>query len=339
MPFLPKDNMMKLTFKDVGQGDSVLLEWVENGVSKIGIIDCNRKLGLNPVLDHLKAADYKIIEFIVLSHPHEDHYSGMLDLLNYFEENNIPVRMFGHTLHLLGNDYHKYLNGVETGTKAKRDLEGLFNKVDILRRKNIIKFIDFLVEGSVIEIMEGISMKCLSPCITEARYYMEQVDLQPMHNKTKASLSANHLSTIFKLVYGDKYFLLTADSEIPTFERIIEQDRHKRLTTKELFIAQVPHHGASKNNHPAFWEYVKKHNEPQAVVSAGLHEMYKHPHLPVLMGFHEKGFTIHSTNIVYGMVEYVHYLKEISDLTFKLDTFTELKHSNTGGDKVFNIDF
>ena len=35
---------MKITFKDVGQGDSILLEWIDDeGVNKLGIIDCSKK--------------------------------------------------------------------------------------------------------------------------------------------------------------------------------------------------------------------------------------------------------------------------------------------------------
>ena len=34
---------MKITFKDVGQGDSILLEWTDDSKNKIIIIDCNKK--------------------------------------------------------------------------------------------------------------------------------------------------------------------------------------------------------------------------------------------------------------------------------------------------------
>lgn len=328
---------MKVTFKDVGQGDSILLEWIEDGKNKIGIIDCNIKDGKNPVRDYIRDAGYKNIEFLILSHPHTDHYSGMVKLLDYCETAGVGISSFAHTLHLLATDYHKYLNAIEAGTEEKRQFEKFLKKVHTLRSAGIIKYIDFLVEGSVVDITDGIQMRCLSPCGDEARTYMKAVDLEPAKNKTKASASANYLSTVFKVVVGDKYLLLTSDSEVQTFERIRSQNRYRKLTTKNLTVCQLPHHGAESNYHPPFWNYVKLAENPQAVASAGVREKYKHPHLPVLMGFHNQGYTIHSTNIVYGMVEYVKYLEKLASRTDKLDTFSTLISSPTGGDKSFNL--
>ena len=55
---------MKITYKDVGQGDSIILEWEKNEEKKIGIIDCNRKGKRNPVLEHIVSGEYREIEFL-----------------------------------------------------------------------------------------------------------------------------------------------------------------------------------------------------------------------------------------------------------------------------------
>lgn len=328
---------MKLTFKDVGQGDSILLEWMEGSIPKIGIIDCNRNLKNNPVLVHVKKFGYRNIDFIILTHPHIDHYSGMVELLDYLEKENIIVDRFGHTLHLLASDYHRYLNGVEVSTGAKKELERLILMVNALKEKGIIKKIDFITDGTAIEITDNIVLWCLSPGSDEASLYMKAVDLEPIKNKTRASQSANHLSTIFKLIVNNKYHLLTSDSEMPAFERLMLGRDFEKLMEKELWVCQVPHHGATKNYLPSFWKEIRRVPNPQAVVSAGLHETYKHPHFEVLKGFREHGYNIHSTNIVYGMTEYVEYLRKLSDSTDKLDTFSELDKAPTGGDKTFDL--
>ncbi|MEO7214553.1 MAG: hypothetical protein ABIX36_17235 [Mucilaginibacter sp.] len=328
---------MKLTFKDVGQGDSILLEWEDGDQRKIGIIDCNRKYGKNPVLEHIEAEKYKEIEFIILSHPHTDHYSGMTELLTWIAKEGIIVKSFGHTVHLLASDYYKYLNGLEAGTKAKGELQKMFDKVDELVKSEIIKKIDFIIEGTVRDLTDEVRMKCLSPSKTEAEIYMKDVDLQPVKNPTKASASANHLSTMFKITIGDNYYLLTSDSECVTFARLMKENIHVNLQKKHLKIAQVPHHGAFVNYHAPFWDFVTRSDKPQAAISAGLHETYKHPHLPVLKAFNNQGYDIHCTNIVYGMIEFADYLNELAELTNKLDTFTEVVASNTGGDKFFDL--
>ena len=55
--------MIKLTFKNVDQGDSILLEWQHDGLNKIAIIDCNEAFRTNPVLDHVVKNNYKKLEF------------------------------------------------------------------------------------------------------------------------------------------------------------------------------------------------------------------------------------------------------------------------------------
>ena len=81
---------MNVTFKYIGQGDSIILVWNDSGLVKVGIIDCNNHNG--SILTHIKSLGSSIfIEFIVLSHPHDDHFSGLLDLILYLNDNNIPI--------------------------------------------------------------------------------------------------------------------------------------------------------------------------------------------------------------------------------------------------------
>ena len=91
--------MIKVTFKNVDQGDSIILEWInDDGKRKIAIIDCNLVPGnKNPVLDYIQNIKIPEIEFLILSHPHLDHYAGFWDILEYCEQNKIPVNWFLHT--------------------------------------------------------------------------------------------------------------------------------------------------------------------------------------------------------------------------------------------------
>lgn len=328
---------MKITFKDVGQGDSILLEWNEDGKDKIAVIDCNKKDKVNPILEHIKLIGYQEIEFIILSHPHMDHYSGMAELLEYMEENNIIVKNFAHTLHFLGTDLYRYLNSVEIDTHAMIELQKLFNQVGKMKDAQAIKKVSYLSENVVIPIANGITMKCLSPSASEAEKYMAIVDLEPFKNKRDASKGANYLSTMFKISGAKDYCLLTSDSEITTFERIVKEDVHVNLREKSLRMCQLPHHGAEHNYHPPFWAFITRGDKPDAVASAGLNEKYKHPHIAVLNGFYKDGYAIHATNIVYGMIEFAETLKTFQKVSNKLDVFTDLVSSPSGGDKSFEL--
>ncbi|WP_300491851.1 MBL fold metallo-hydrolase [Flavobacterium sp.] len=327
---------MKVTFKDVGQGDSIILEWEKSGVQKIGIIDCNKKGKINPIVEHLKTLDFlKEIEFIILSHPHSDHFSGMIELLDYVKNKNITVKKFAHTLFILGRDFYNYLKWVEIDTAALADLCEIIKKVSELKDSNHIMKMEFVQERWREDLGDNLYLKCLSPSQEEAERYMAIVNGEPEKNKKAASSGANYLSTLFCLVKNDNYFLLTSDSEPITFERLLKEKSHDELLEKFLYIGQMPHHGASKNYHKPFWDHIIKTDERHAVASAGENAKYKHPHFEVLNNFFKDGYNIHCTSLYNGSKEFLNHLVELRSLSGKLDTFSTLIDSYTDGDKVF----
>lgn len=326
---------MKVTFKNVGQGDSIILEWMDGNQNKIGIIDCNIVNKGNPVAEYIRGSGYAEVEFIIMSHPHSDHFSGMLGLFEVIVEKEIKVKHFGHSVFILGKDFFKYLRWMEIGTAELKDLQQLVTLINELRKSGTIMKVDMVVENWQIPLADKISLKCLSPSQLEAEKYMEIVEFEPEKNKKAASKAANFLSTMFKLSMGEEYYLFTADSEVLTLERIVKEDSHKDMREHTMRIGQLPHHGAEKNHHPPFWEALKKYDPPFAVISAGVNLKYNHPRLPVIRSFHDAGYEIHCTNIVNGMADYVDILKWLGKTSAAFDTFSELVSNDTGGDKIF----
>ena len=116
---------MKITFKNVGQGDSIILEWNGAEGRHIGIVDCHRYEGTNPVVQHLIDNELESIKFLILSHPHYDHYSGLLELLDFCEQQNIVIERFAHT-----SGYHfNYMQWFELDENKVALLEAIFLKV------------------------------------------------------------------------------------------------------------------------------------------------------------------------------------------------------------------
>lgn len=328
---------MKVTFKDVGQGDSIILEWNDDGKDKIGIIDCNKKSGKNPVRDHIDERGYKEIEFIILSHPHSDHYSGMNDLFNYIVEKDIVVNKFGHTLFILGKDFYRFIKWVEIGSAEMKELQNLITRVGSLRDSGTIKKIEFITENWTKQLANDIVLKCVSPGETEAEHYMKAVSLEPDKNKKKASESANFLSTMFTLVRGNKYFLLTADTEILSLERLLTENEHREFQEKLLYLAQLPHHGSSKNRHDPFWESLIKNEERHAVASAGYNMKYLHPDVEVMKVFFNNGYSVTCTNLFHGSKEFLNYLFKLKATSDRLDTVSTLIDIYVSGDKVYDL--
>ena len=230
--------MIKITFKDVGQGDSIVIEWSD----KIGIIDSKKKGKSNPVLEHIKANNYKEIEFIVLSHPHTDHYSGLFEIFDFCLKNSIFVKKFCYTIYDIGVEYFPYFEPIITNSQALVEVFELAHKL----YDNGTDFI-YLSYDYRIDLLDNVYLKCLSPSRDEKAEYLKILNFEPEANRMKRSKAANLLSTLFKLKIDDKYVLFTSDVEKLTFDRMAGRhaDKFQNLTN---VLCQVPHHGP-RNNH------------------------------------------------------------------------------------------
>jgi beta-lactamase superfamily II metal-dependent hydrolase len=306
---------MAIHFKNVDQGDSIIIEWIETGVLHIGIIDCaiNRD-NENHVLLHLKAIDvaYKL-HFIILTHPHKDHYTGTLELLDYLETENITTSFLCHTYY-----YHLKLRDKLPCEKAS--FLSKFKAV-VTRMERAGLFTESIQIGSRTTIplsVSGLQLRCLSPSNQELGWYQDKVRAEAINGEKKSSEEANLLSTIIKIESKDAYTLFTADADMRSFERlykiIAESD-----TSKKVIIGQVPHHGAEKNYHEKFWHLLAREVGTPAVISVGAND-YAHPSASVLKSLDKGGYTVHCTNIVNDAVGFYNKVSpEVQALLIALD--------------------
>ena len=319
--------MANLTFKDVGQGDSIILEWMVNDEPHVGVFDCNKKGKENPVLEHIREKGYSHIDFMVLSHPHKDHFSGFTELLTHCSENDISIGWFGDTAFYLGRQYWLQF---EKDHDAIQELEKLIKMVGELQTAKVIERMFMLNQsGGPIDLGSNLKLQVLSPGHLEVEQYQEKVKSDAGANKRAASQAANLLSTVFLITSGENNVLVTSDAVSFTLDRIHSEPELREVP---LLLVQAPHHGSDKNYSPVFWERLPKAEGRRAVVSSGHNNKYQHPHLQVLTNLDALGFSIHATNIIYGMQEYL----SIKQLTIMLDMNSELV-DRVGGDKSFSI--
>ncbi len=266
------------------------------------------------MLTHLQRLDYCEVEFIVLTHPHRDHYSGLQELLEYIETKQITVHRFAHTLTHIGKGFWKYFEVGRNDTQLLRKIMGTSKR---LKNSGIIRRMDLLADNTVLEIEDYILIKCMAPSHDDMEEYMRIVKMDPDVNSKQASQAANLLSAVFHLDISGYHVLLTSDAEIFALQGIIERDAVK-LTGRKFKICQLPHHGSIKNHHKFFWDLMTKTNGRHAVISAGKHRSYSHPSYKVVAHFHDEGYQVHCTNIVNGMEK---FLKEQRAASLLFDTF------------------
>ena len=81
-----KDGLLKVYFFDIGQGDSIFIE-APNGNQVL--VDGGPDNSVLQKLGEAMPFYDKDIDLVVLSHPHLDHYNGLIEVLNRYDVANI----------------------------------------------------------------------------------------------------------------------------------------------------------------------------------------------------------------------------------------------------------
>lgn len=322
---------MRITFKNVGQGDSIILEWKKNNIEQIAIIDCHRYNNTNPILDYIQSQNIKEISFIILSHPHRDHFSGLLELFDYCQKNEVIIRLFGHTFTVTPI---YVLQWAEIEQESKKMLRKIHDKAIELKNTGIIKELGTITKNWTISLNSNFNLRALSPSELENRLYLRYWNQFKEVNEKKCSQLANLLSTFIKIYNPDAFILLTADTEIVSLDRIEELEEFEG----ELLLGQVPHHGSIKNHKISFWENFSKEADTPIIISAGEHKRYNHPDEQVVMDFVNHQFKVYATNAINGISSFIAKLEDIS-LMSKLDDESEVVDLQTVvGDQIFEVE-
>lgn len=324
--------MIQLTFKNVGQGDSIIFEWFDNGNPKLCIIDCNLFNGQNPVLEHIIKQEIRTIDYLILSHPHLDHFSGLLQTLEYCESNSIKINYFLHTC----SQVPTYLQSATNSAHSEAELQKLFLYLFKNHKRLGIKVatIQGNSPSSTIHLSKDYSLKVLSPTLEELNNYVRNAYYPFNEEESLDNPKANWLSTIIKIECKNWYFLLTSDSIKSSLIRI---DKHESSELENtLILGQIPHHGAFGNHNNTFWKKRKRVNDTAMVVSTGTNS-YGHPSESVINFFRDNNFKIFSTsdrfNIDFGIKKEI--INEISS-TLNVYSFSEPdENSNLDSDKTF----
>ncbi|MFO7890369.1 MAG: MBL fold metallo-hydrolase [bacterium] len=321
--------MVRITFKNVGQGDSILIEWKDNGEDKIGIIDCNKFNGSNPVLDYLKGKGTKQIDFIILSHPHFDHFSGLGELFNWCLSNEIKLNSFLITSHITP-DY--ITTALETAT-ARSEIAQIFQLARKLRNREGTQIFTIDDNPNCIKKIGDWDLLFLSPSSIETDYYQKDIKAFSREEEFHNHPNGNWLSTLIKLSKSEQCVLLTSDIESSTLTRV---KRQKRITEK-IILAQAPHHGSKKNHNSTFWCLNSRAPQAPIVISVGENK-YGHPSKHVLNDFEGLQFSIERTD---QSKANDNKKEDYQDIIHALDFVSELiedeSRSSYGNDLVFNF--
>ena len=74
--------VLKVHYLDVGQGDSIFLEFPNE---KNMLIDASVSDASDKIINYIEALNYSKIDYLIATHPHSDHIGGMKEVVNNFD--------------------------------------------------------------------------------------------------------------------------------------------------------------------------------------------------------------------------------------------------------------
>jgi competence protein ComEC len=247
----------RVTFLDVGQGDSAVLELPDGQVVVIdgGAAYERFDMGRGVVAPYLWNRGIRTIDHLIGTHPQLDHLGGLTWLIRH-----VPAKRYW-------------------GSGERRE-EGFYRRfLDALGEKGLGEQVP--LEGQEILSSGPCRLLVLNPATTQS------MGSNGATTRKVGSL-LNNRSVVTRLDCGAHSFLFAADVERDALSRMGRQPLQRSVE-----VVKVPHHGAASSLDE---EWLASLRPAYAVVSAGRHNPYGHPNGTVLQAYSRQGIKVMRTD-------------------------------------------
>ncbi len=256
--FRKNNGEFSVHFLDVGQGDCTLIHFPDG---KTVLLDTGRNTDVSTsfVNQFLSKFNVKKIDYLILSHPDNDHIGGTLSILDNFDVGLI------------------YLPNV-----LQPQFFELYNQIlQRIQQKNL-KTKVFKTYHTIIG--DNYSLAFLTPI----PFDFPQGTTPNINTKYPTETDINDASPIIYLNYLGVRFILTADAGISQENYIVENKSALITTFKSMQVdlnfdyvdyLKVAGHGSSQSNGQNFLSLIKPKN---AIISVGGANSYGYPNTAVL---------------------------------------------------------
>lgn len=267
---------LNVTLIDVGWGDSILIESIDQGVKRYGLIDSNDDDKYQPSLIYLKkffkiptsqlSQRRPIFDFVILSHDHSDHATGLKPIIRYF-----------------GTEYFWYPKVAERQNSPLAVLQNYANTTGGKRRVGSHRAVDSNIDLPNCPALGNVAIDVLWPP-------PDTIDYDEPNNN----------SLVLTLRLGLVTFVLTGDAELDVWNRIADQIP---ATTR---VFKVPHHGSVNGTILGGDSPWLDRVDSNTHLGLSCHPTYPrgfpshpHPHVEVIGEFDNRGYAYYRTDLNY----------------------------------------
>jgi competence protein ComEC len=209
---------LRLTFIDVGHGDSILIEFPKGEKMLMdggGLHEDRFDIGKKVIAPLLWKKKIRRIDTLVLTHPDPDHLKGLIFIASQFS---------------IGQFWD---NGYQTESESYLQLKKILGERMIKTQS--------LDEETPLQMINGVEISFLNPPAWKTT-----------QRKVQNPRDLNNSSLVMKLRFRDVSVLLTGDIGKEAEERMLRKGYPLRAD-----ILKIPHHGSSSSSSLLFLERVK----------------------------------------------------------------------------------
>lgn len=297
------ENGLSVHFIDVGQGDSIFIEFPDN---KTMLIDAGPSSSANIItnyINNLQITENNVINYVLLTHSDEDHCGAMPNVMNMFDvQMIIRPKIFSSRISGDGEDF--------LGNKLLSDTLAYANAINAFNAENCpIIFADKQALNSTSKIEGGINDT-----------YYQLVFYAPTENYYSSS---NDYSPIFVIEYNNKKIMFTGDASTSSENLVMSETEFPVVD-----VLKVAHHGSSSSTSLDFLNQVMPN---YSIISVGKNNTYGHPTTALLNRLSYINSKILRTDIVGTIVVNVSSLtNEEAEINFYFSSNIKIEYVIAG---------
>ncbi|MBI2635125.1 MAG: MBL fold metallo-hydrolase [Parcubacteria group bacterium] len=232
---IPDTKDLEMIFLDVGQGDAILVKTPKNQTL---VIDGGPNSKVLEKLGKYLSPLQKRVDIVVLTHPHADHVTGLIEVLKRYDVG----------LLILG------------GANLKTDVYNEFIKTTLDKKVLVL----IAERGQAIHFSEDLEFDILSPLSANQGIFNKKSE-----GFGTAGNEVNDASIVGKLIFNNFSVLLTGDATSKIENQLLSYGNALKSD-----ILKVGHHGSK---YSSSFNFLNAVSPKAAIIEVGAKNRYGHP--------------------------------------------------------------